>query len=245
MFDTHCHLNSFYPSPNLSSIFHQNYTKYLAVSTEVDDWLATIEFANKSPNILPAIGIHPWNVQKSFELDLLLLKQLIAQYSISALGEIGLDFGEQFKENKAIQINCFEEQLFLALNNNLPVSLHSVKAHNEMLALLKRYEVKGVVHGLGSSTQVAQQYIDLGLKFGVNGVTVRDNARRYHELVKHFGLEHIVLETDFPNIKLPGLVDSSLDDINTVAKKVADLLKVSVEDVIEQTDYNANQLFNN
>jgi len=99
------------------------------------------------------------------------------------------------------------------------------------------------VHGLGSSVEIAQQYIDLGFKFGVNGVMVRDNAKRYHELVRVFGVNYIVLETDYPNIVLPGLVNSELSDINSVAETVADLLNISIEDVITQTDYNSCELF--
>ncbi|WP_081696342.1 TatD family hydrolase [Thiomicrorhabdus sp. Kp2] len=244
MFDTHCHLNAFYSSSDHSYFHSHSANRYLAVSTKLLEWQPTLDFSDSHDNVYAALGIHPWFVEKSFDVDLIILKSLLTQNKIHAIGEIGLDFGEQFRQNKSLQLSCFEQQLAIALKHQLPVSLHAIKSHNEMIALLKQYSVQGVVHGLGSSVQIAQQYIDLGLKFGVNGVSLRDNARRYHELVRHFGLAHIVLETDYPNIKLPGLVDSSLDDIYSVAKHVAKLLSVSVKDVINQTDYNAKQLFN-
>ncbi|GAB6071199.1 TatD family hydrolase [Thiomicrorhabdus hydrogeniphila] len=241
MFDTHCHLNSYYDN---STSFPQSDNSYLAVSTQLNDWAPTLDFAVKHNGIYPALGIHPWFVNDSYHVDLLVLKSLLLKSKIAALGEIGLDFKDEFKNTKLIQLDCFEAQLQLAQHHNLPVSLHCIKAHNDMLSLLKSYNVTGVIHGLGSSVQIAQQYVDLGFKFGVNGVTVRDNANRYHELVRTFGLKHIVLETDYPNINLPGLVNCQLSDINNVAQKVSTLLNISIEDVIKQTDYNSFQLFN-
>jgi len=240
MFDTHCHLNSYFQTLH---DFPDSTNSYLAVSTQVDDWVATINFSSIHTNVFCALGIHPWFVTHSFHVDLLVLKSLLASNKITALGEIGLDFNEHYKKFKTLQIECFQQQLELANSNQLPVSLHCIKAHNEMLSLLKNSHVTGVVHGLGTSIQIAQQYIDLGFKFGVNGVAVRENAKRYHQLIKYFGLEHIVLETDYPNINLPGLVKPSLNDIYDVADKVAYILSITVEDVIQQTDYNAEQLF--
>lgn len=240
MFDTHCHLNSYF---NIPLDFPSSLDSYLAVSTQIDDWIATINFSSKHHNVFCALGIHPWFVRDSFNVDLLILKSLLASHKISALGEIGLDFNKHYKQFKSLQIECFQQQLQLAETNRLPVSLHCVKAHNEMLSSLKKCHVTGVVHGLGTSIQIAQQYIDLGFKFGINGVAVRDNAKRYHQLIRYFGLENIVLETDYPNINLPGLVKPSLNDIYAVADMVASILSITVKDVIHQTDYNAEQLF--
>jgi len=240
MFDTHCHLNSYL---NSSTRFPNSLNSYLNVSTNVDDWSNTIKFSRKHANVLPAIGIHPWFVTESFVSDLVVLERLLHSNNIASIGEVGLDFNDSYKHTREGQIECFQQQLNLAESNQLPLSVHCVKAHNEMLLLLKSKHAFGVIHGLGTSIEIAKQYIDLGFKFGVNGVAVRENANRYHALIKYFGLEHIVLETDYPNIKLPGLVSSSLADINTIAECVANLLSIPIEDVIQQTDYNAQKIF--
>lgn len=240
MFDTHCHLDCFFSN---SYFPPAKDTYFLSVSTQVSNWLPNIKFCSRNSSAFPALGIHPWFVKENFELDLLLLKSLITQYPVTAIGEIGLDFNVNYRKTKTRQLCCFEQQLNIAQNAVLPVSLHCIKAHNEMLSLLKQFSINGVIHGLGSSIQIAQQYVDLGFKLGINGVVIRSNARRYHELVKHFGLAHIVLETDFPNITLPGLVNPALSDIDVVADKVSKLLSVSIDHVIKQTDYNSQNLF--
>jgi len=247
MFDTHCHLNSLFKEQPAS--IHSFFTDpsipnyFLAVSTQRNEWLNLLQFSDNKTYILPALGIHPWFVDDDFQSDLKYLTSLLLHNKVNAIGEIGLDFLPEHISNRLDQIECFTAQLQLAAEFSLPVSLHCLKAHNEMLSLLKNETLTGVMHGFNSSVQVAKQYIDVGFKIGVNGVVVRDNARRYHELVRSVGLDNIVLETDYPNINLPGLVDSHLADINVIADNVACLLDVSVEDVIMQTDYNAKRLF--
>lgn len=238
MFDTHCHLDTF--ARSLAPIPSH---KLLAVASSPDNWQVTLDIASLHHNVLPALGIHPWFVAQPSLQNLHHLESLLNTVSVKALGEIGLDFQRQYSSTKSLQLEVFSKQLALAVKYQLPVSIHCIKAHNEMISLLKKTTVVGVIHGLGSSIEIAKQYIDLGFKFGVNAVAVRDNAVRYHRLIQTYGLNNIVLETDYPNIPLPGHDEAHLSDINEVAEQVAILLNCSISDVIEQTDYNAQQIF--
>lgn len=256
MFDTHCHLDKFFDSfististtnPSCSITSKQlngSSHYYLSVSTSLSDWHSVLEISSRFENVYAALGLHPWFVTKESLTTLDELHNLISSNVVHAIGEIGLDFSNEYKDNADNQIEAFTKQITIAKEFDLPVSMHLVKSHNEALNLLNKLPVKGVVHGLGTSVEMAQHYVDLGFKIGVNGVVVRDNAVRYHKLVKYFGLEHIVLETDYPNIKLPGLVTAELDDVNIIANTVSTLLNISVDDVIMSTDKNAKQLFN-
>ena len=255
MFDTHCHLDKLFDSSsfiNSTNTFNSAYFSrtlndstnyYLCVSTSIFDWYSVLDISFRFKHIYAALGLHPWFVTKESLSTLAELYNLLNSHPVNAIGEIGLDFSKEYKDNTDIQIEAFTRQLSLAKEFDLPVSMHLVKSHNEALELLRKLPVKGVVHGLGTSLEMAQHYVDLGLKIGVNGVVVRDNAVRYHKLVKYFGLEHIVLETDYPNVKLPGQVSFKLEDINAIANTVATLLNVSINDVIITTDQNAKQLF--
>lgn len=83
-------------------------------------------------------------------------------YCISGLGEIGLDKGA--KASLEVQESCLQRLLQANQSWGLPCSCHCVKAHNELLALLKAYSqpsssfsslssnsVGGMVHGSGES----------------------------------------------------------------------------------------------
>ncbi|MEA1988255.1 MAG: TatD family hydrolase [Pseudomonadota bacterium] len=256
MFDTHCHLDKLFdPSKSFNSVLKSTASTipltinvsdhfYLTVSTSISDWQAVLDISSHFEQVYAALGLHPWFVTKESLTTLDKLYNLVRSNVVHAIGEIGLDFSNEYKDNAENQINAFTRQLALAKQSDLPVSMHLVKSHNQALQELKKIPVKGVVHGLGTSVEMAQHYVDLGLKIGVNGVVVRENAVRYHQLVKYFGLEHIVLETDYPNVKLPGLVTTNLSDINTIANTVATLLNSNTNDVIMSTDHNAKQIFN-
>ncbi|GKT11944.1 MAG: TatD DNase family protein [Thiomicrorhabdus sp.] len=245
--DSHCHLDDFYSRHDLLSTqlteFKSLSPSLLSMSVSSSGWLHNLQLSQLLPQVHSALGIHPWYIESIDPGDLPLLESLLRNESVAAIGEIGLDFSTRYKHTGSDQIELLNSQLILALQYDKPVSLHVIKAHNEMLASLSNYPVGGVVHGLGSSCQIAQHYIDYGLKIGVNAVLLRDNARRYHELVRRFGLKHLVLETDFPNVYCPHKHEAELSDIILVANKVAKLLNVSLDSVMQATSHNANSIF--
>jgi len=214
------------------------------MSTIPSDWQVQIELTERFQHVYCGLGIHPWYASASSFEQLLMLERLVATNSVIALGEIGLDFSPPYKEDRAVQVDVFSQQLELAHRVGKPVSIHVIKAHNEMVALLSSVNVNGVIHGLGASKEIIKRYIDLGFKIGVNGIIMRENARRYHELVTYFGLEHLVLESDFPHVKIDALNSPKLSDIMLVANKIAALLNMSFEEVLTQTTQNTLEVFN-
>lgn len=245
LFDTHCHLDQL--SEALLSNDLRTDQGYLTMSTGLSNWDAVSTLSNRHGNVYPAYGIHPWFVMQQPADVMQQLESLVNTRPVTALGEIGLDFSPKHRFSMPQQLALFESQLVVAKQADLPVSLHVVKAHNEMLALLRRYRPRGVVHGLGASVELAQNYLNLGLKIGVNSMIVRPNAPRYAGLVRGVGLDALVLETDAPNIMLqtadiqqPG----GLLDIDVVVQCVAVLTGCTAAQVIEVTGHNAQQIFN-
>lgn len=247
--DTHCHLDSLIESSvdftDSQSIFreHNLAPQFITMSVTPDNWSVVLKLSLLYPNIHAALGIHPWYVTAQNSSSLQSLENLLNSEQIVALGEIGLDFSSVYQHSKKLQIEVLEAQLSLAEKFSKPISIHVIKAHNEMYQSLRCHNLTGIIHGLGSSLEVAQSYVDCGFKIGVNGVLLRENARRYHELVRHFGSNYLVLESDYPNVKLPGLVKSNLHDIIRVAEQIATLLSLSFDDVLNTLNDNAQQIF--
>ncbi len=249
LIDTHCHLDSLFNSTNgfeaVQSHFHNQGISphFIAMSVHSADWDNLLQLSGIHSNIHTALGIHPWyaTIESLNSLDE--LEALLRSKKVIALGEIGLDFSDQYRDTKQIQVDVFEAQLELASVFSKPISVHAVKSHNELYLRLRHSGARGVIHGLGSSLEVAQSYVDCGFKLGVNGIALRDNARRYHALVKHFGPEHLVLETDYPNVLLPGLVKSNLDDIIPISEQVALILDLDVKQAVAIFNQNALEVF--
>jgi len=247
--DTHCHLDSLLESSvdflDSLSIFQNDHLTphFIAMSVSPDNWSATLKLSLLYPNIHASLGIHPWYVTAQSRASLQSLEDLLNVECVVALGEIGLDFSATYQHSKLFQMDVLEAQLSLAEKFSKPISIHVVKAHNELYQSLRQRSMTGIIHGLGSSLEVAQNYVDCGFKIGVNGVLLRGNAHRYHALVRYFGTEHLVLETDYPNVKLPGVAKSNLHDSIRVAEQVATLLGLSFDDVLKTLNDNAEQIF--
>jgi len=240
--DTHCHLDQLSPKQLGSQL--NSAGLYLTVGTAPYDWQKILGLSSQYPNIYPALGLHPWFVDSNWLQDVQKLNSILESNTVKAIGEIGLDYSDKYIQTKALQLMALEHQLSIAEQRTLPLSLHVYKAHNDLLSLLKQFDLGGVIHGLGSSLEISQSYIDLGYKLGTNGILVRGNARRYHQLVTHFGIEHFVIETDAPNVSLPGNNEPHLADINTVVTKLSDLTGLSRLQVERITTQNAKQVFN-
>jgi len=241
LYDTHCHLTQL-SSTVLSEQIDLNCC-YLSVGTSNRDWLPVLQLAKDHKNIYSAIGLHPWFVDSNYQSQISHLIDLTQHHPLSALGEIGLDFSKNYKSTKSFQIDALEQQLQIAHDNKLPISVHVYKAHSELLTVLKQYNVTGVIHGLGSSLEITKSYLDLGYKIGVNGVLVNDNAVRYHRMIKHFPLQSFVLETDAPNVKLPGFDRTSLNDIYKVLSMFSNLTGLSKDVISQVTSSTAQSIF--
>jgi TatD DNase family protein len=79
--------------------------------------------------------------------------------------------------------------------------LHVRKAHDPVLATLKRIKVRGgIAHAFNGSLQQAQQYIDLGFKLGFGGMLTYVRSNKLRSLAKALPIEALVLETDAPDM---------------------------------------------
>lgn len=246
LFDTHCHLADPKFSHSLAKDLeiaknHSTY-EFLSVATSVADWNDTLHLSKQFQNIHAALGLHPYFIEADYTSQLDQLELLISNNTVSAIGEIGLDYSKDVTAKESVQMVVFSQQIKLAQTYNLPVSIHCLKAYNPMLNFLKNNPIDGVMHGFAGGAQMANQFINAGLHIGVNSVLLNQNARRYHEMVQCIGLEKLVLESDAP-FGMNLISDEPLASLTKVAEKIAELLGCSIEEVIEQTTLNAEKLF--
>ena len=187
-------------------------------------------------------GVHPGNLESNTPLSE--IKRLARHPKCVAIGEIGLDY-YWVSDNKAEQIERFEEQILLALRLDLPVIVHDREAHADTLALLKKHRPKGVVHSFSGSPEMARELLAIGMYIGVGGVITFKNARRLPEVVAMLPDDRILLETDAPYLApepFRGKTNHS-GMIFLSAQKIAALRGTSTEAVLRGTARNARELF--
>ena len=209
--------------------------------------------------IFPAIGVHPTRAIHTRWADRKKLWQLTAADGVVAIGETGLDYHYERKEQHRLkQYLWFFYQLGLARKRKKPVIYHVRDAHSDVLRILKRHPARklgGVIHCFTGTRQDAESYVALGLHIGIGGAILQqpERSESLWEAVKAIPLDRILVETDAPFV-LPYCKDvfkpkqvrrtrnTSLV-LPAVIGKIAQLKGVSHEEVEIVTARNAIRLF--
>ncbi len=244
--DTHCHL-SIEDYDDIDLVIKNNLeagvSKIIVSACTRDTFAEAIELAKKYDCVYLTLGLHPSEAAIFTSNDLDKLASLIKLDKVIGVGEIGLDY-HYGKEDILLQKELFEKQLILAKSNNLPVVIHSRDAVNDTIEILKKYDVKGVIHCFSGSVETADIYIKMGYKLGIGGVVTFKNSNLY-KVVEHVGLKNIVLETDAPYLApepYRGKQNSS-KYIPVIAAKIGDILNISDLEVARVTTETACNLF--
>jgi len=147
----------------------------------------------------PTAGLHPTSVNKSYRDEMAIVEHELKTQKCHAVGETGIDLYWDttfFKE----QEYCFNRQLELALQYDLPVIIHSRNALNEIFDILKAFGRPlpfGVFHCFPGNVAEAEKAVELGFYLGIGGVVTFKKSNQ-NEIIKTIPLQHIVLETDAP-----------------------------------------------
>lgn len=214
LIDTHCHLDfdefAHDRSEVLADAKHAGVNRIIVPAVSAASWHNTIELCRVTPSCSLALGLHPMFIDQHqpdhlSELDRLLNSQ--ASNAV-AVGEIGLDFyplassdsqHTQMRHDK--QVAYFTKQLIIAKRADLPVIIHNRKAHDQCISLLRDHSVSGgIIHAFNGSIQQAHKYIELGFALGFGGMLTFARSNKLRALASAIPLEHIVLETDAPDM---------------------------------------------
>ena len=196
----------FGPLPSVAEVIaralESGVSHMITVGCDLESSRQSLRIAEEHPTIYADVGIHPHDAPQADAEGLTELRRLVAASSkVVAVGEIGLDYFVAGLD-RAAQQALFEAQLRLAAAAGLPVLLHARKAHDQVLATLRRlrFPCGGIAHAFSGSRQQADQYLDLGFRLGFGGSVTYDRALRIRALARELPLTAIVLETDAPDI---------------------------------------------
>ncbi len=246
LIDTHCHLNF--------KDFNIDQDKIIGQCSNKDIWMINvgvdyktsqevIELAEKhKKGVYASIAIHPHNVDK-IDFDKKKFKELVKNKKVVAIGETGLDymFCENDEKVQELQKKIFIKHLELAKELNKPVIVHSRRLFPEILEIVKKHPVKGVLHCYMGRWSYAEEYLKLGFYIGFTGLIVY--ARDYDKVIKNTPLDRIMIETDAPYLSPTREKRSTPLDVEKVAQKIAEIKGISFEKVAKQTTKNAKELF--
>lgn len=241
--DTHLHLvNEDYDIDSVIKRANESDVNYLIVSgSDLVDNSLNKKLLSRFSNVFLSVGFHPSCAKDVTEDDFLFLEEMISLDNVVAIGEIGLDY-HYGKDDREEQIRIFKRQLEIAVKYNLPVVIHTRDAFYDTYNILKKYDVRGVIHCFSGSLEVAKEYLSLGFYLGIGGVVTFKNSK-LKDVVKEIGLDKIVLETDSPYLSPFRGEKNEPCNVKYIASFLSDLLGITLEEVAMVTTGNACALF--
>ena len=236
------------------------------VGTQRDTSESALELAEKYPEgVWAAVGLHPIHADKSYhnaeelgggeaaleftsrgeEFDYDYYKKLAENHKVVAIGECGLDYYRLSADTKKKQKEIFEKQIALSNEIKKPLMIHCREAFADLIEILseQRSSVAGIVHFFSGTTENAGKLMDLGFSFSLGGVLTF--ARDYDKVVKYIPMGRILLETDAPYVA-PVPYRGKRNEpsyVIEVAKKIAEIKDLTLEEVAVLTFQNAERIF--
>ena len=176
-----------------------------------------------------SVGIRPWYVT---EANLSEQKRWVEEVvlntpSVVAIGEAGLDKATDVPWE--LQLNAFEWQIEWADRLGLPLILHVVKAHNEVMEMKKKYRPRNrwIVHGFRGKRQLAEQYLR-------EGISLSFGTRYSEDALRAIPYDKLFFETD-----------ESSESIYHIYEQAAKTLQYPYEELLAQGKRNIGKAFFN
>lgn len=252
--DSHCHLSFPELAGRIDDIRAEmaaaQVDRALCICTTLEEFEQVHALATRYDNFWCSTGVHPDNedVREPTVADLVGLAHLPR---VVAIGETGLDYYRL--EGRTVaqmewQRERFRVHIRAALETAKPLVIHTRSASDDTVAILREQgagKATGVFHCFTETEAVARAALDLGFFISFSGILTFKNAEDLRAVARFVPLDRCLIETDSPYLapvpyrgkqNRPGLVPY-------VARQVAELKGLSVEQVAEATSRNFHTLF--
>ncbi|MEW6061555.1 MAG: TatD family hydrolase [Bacteroidota bacterium] len=255
--DSHCHL--FYPDfhndvGDVIERAQQTGVQYFIVpATNHRTAEEAIRLAEQYPSIFVAVGFHPLDLNEYSEERLNVIETLVSHPRVVAIGEIGIDYFYDTSPRE-YQKEIFARQIELAVRKNLPIIVHTRESVQDAIDIVVTYAKKfpqwksdgkrGVFHCFTGNAQQARMLFEHHFLISFPGpITFKKSTMP--EVLSEIGISNIMVETDSPFLTpVPHRGKRNEPSyIPLIARKIAETLNISVDEVAEKTTANAVELF--
>jgi TatD DNase family protein len=256
LIDTHCHLNfNAFKGGFLEAVKRAkqaSVSKIIIPGSNIEnsqsaiDTTADINEKFGESFGFAGIGIHPVHVE---ELEKFSEIEKLSDKAV-AVGECGFDFYHDKEKKTTIeQAELLQKHFDLAVKTGLPLIFHNRDADAEVLEFLDRQKTlpKIVFHCFSTNWRFAQVVLEKGFYLSFTGNITYGN-KDIKKVIERAPLEKIMIETDAPYIvpeplRSEGIKPNEPAYVIEVAKKIALIKNISVEEVATATTKNAEEFF--
>lgn len=255
IFDSHAHYDDEKFNEDreeiIKSIYEEGITKCINIGCDIKTSENSIKLSEKYDFIYATCSIHPSEIpQTEQELwkQLDKIKEMAKiNKKVVGIGEIGLDYHWN-KDNIELQKKAFIEQINIANELNLPISIHTRDAIDDTIEIIRicKANKNGVLHCCPFNRELVKQGLQAGYYIAFGGTSTFKNSKNANEIIEMVPIDKILVETDSPYLAPEPLRGTRNDSRNLkyVIAKLADVKKVSKDEIAKATYLNACKLFN-
>jgi TatD DNase family protein len=237
MIDAHCHIDHYQNPLVVAEEAESNGIITIAVTNLPSHFERIYPCLRKFKKIRPALGFHPQLITQN-KSEQIIFKRMITKTSY--IGEIGLDFSNEWKSLEISQIKTLK--FILSIINDRPrfITLHTRKAERVVLELLEEFNIHNAVfHWYSGSLTILEQVIKSGHYFSVNHAMIRSKKGR--KIIEMIPIDRILTETDGPYIQL-GSREVRPSDISSLLIALEDIYRLPVKEIEREINYNFNRI---
>ena len=253
MIDVHCHLEQKDYDRDREEVIEKCKKELKAVITSCAhprDFELTMRMVeNHKKFVFASCGIHPEYIKEVSEKEKDDFLDIIVKNKerIVAIGETGLDYWyTKEREWQEKQKQWFIQLIDLAKELNKPLIIHSREAFEDTIEILENQDAKKVMLHMWGDRKLLNKILENGYYISMNTIILR--SKGYRKVVRDCPLERLMLETDAPWLSPKKLMDgigarNDPTSIKIVAEKVADIKKISFNEVWQKCGENAINFF--
>lgn len=194
----------------------------------------------------PMMGLHPTSVKENYEEELTAIKKQLDRPGVVAIGETGIDlyWDKTFIREQEI---AFKTQIGWAKKMGLPLVIHARDSFKEIFRMMDEAGtdgLSGVFHSFTGGTEELRTALSYGFKIGINGIVTFKNSDLW-QIISEIPPDRLLLETDSPflaPVPFRGRRNESAYLVH-IARKVAEIYNLNIEEVGAITTRNALELF--
>lgn len=249
--DSHAHLSSIEGIPLIENLIERAKKEQVArivnICTDVVTLEAGIELNRLYPFIKNAGATTPHDVESEGESAFSFFEKAAKEKKLCAIGETGLDYHYQYSP-KELQKKFLIRYLHLAEETNLPVIFHCREAFLDLFRIVDlEYPSKAqaILHCFTGTMSEAEAVLERGWYLSLSGIVTFKKSEALREVAKRVPLSQLLIETDTPYLA-PQSQRGKMNEpsfLPEIARCIAEVKGVSVEDVAKATSDNAQRLF--
>lgn len=245
--DAHCHLGSRQFDCDreevVSRMLDRGVSNAILICCSEHDLAASLPLRNNNPGFRIACSIHPQALELCDTEDRIeRLRNAVLTYHTDMIGETGLDYYSH-KHTKEVQKMFFRKQMEMAEELGLPVDIHSRRASQDTLDILRNYRVKGIIHSYSGSVEMAQLYIKLGYYISFGSSVLFKGAKKPAEVIAQMPADRLLIETDAPyQSPVPGYRHEP-SDVFRIYERIAEIKHMNLTEVADQVRENMDAVF--